>query len=155
MKANVSEEQINALKYLILNLNGSDEAKKIVFALIDASERLTKPVAYTASTHELVGKVSSFIHSDKGINLRRIIKLLGVSFNTDSDRESSRNVTVNPNNVWHFSDHDGYFSEGEYKVAMRPGEEHTVTFWLSFHSYDHKAIEIFEEQVNEAELIAD
>jgi hypothetical protein len=152
MNTNVSTEQIDALKYLILNLNGAKEAKRAIFALIDASECLTKPVAYTTSSSELIQKIRQFISSDKGICLKRLMELLGANFNPDSNPQLSKNYAVTANSAWRLSFHEGYFSQGKFIVDVLPGHDDTRTFWLSFHAYDHDATEISETQVNQVEL---
>lgn len=152
MNANVSQEQIEALKYLILNLDGDDEVKKVIFALIDASKCLTRPVAYTTSSPELIDKISRFINSGKGVRLRGLMELIGANFNPDSDYQSQKNYAVTPNSAWRFSKHDGYLSQGKFIVEMLPGCDNTRTFWLSFHSYDADATEISEAQVSGTSL---
>jgi hypothetical protein len=152
MNTNVSQGQIDALKYLIPNLDGDDEVKKVIFALIDASECLTKPVAYTTTSPELISKIRQFIGSEKVICLRWLMRLLGANFNPDSDPQLSKNYAVTIDSAWRFSSHDGYLSNGKFVVEMLAGCDNTRTFWLSFHSYDPDATEISEAQVSKVEL---
>ncbi|MFA6514100.1 MAG: hypothetical protein WCT50_02290 [Patescibacteria group bacterium] len=152
MNTNVSQEQINALKCLIINLDGDNEVKKVIFALIDASECLTKPVAYTTTSPELINKISLFINSGEGIRLKGLMKLLGANFNPDSNHQSTKNFAITADSAWRFSKHDGCLSNGKFIVEMLPGCDDTRTFWLSFHSYDPDAAQISEAQVNQMGL---
>jgi len=151
MNTNVSQKQINALKYLILHSRVNQEVKKILFALIDASEKFTIPVAFTTCSRKTIYNLEHVIHSD-GVppHLNEIMKLLGVDYNPNRKIQTERGMS--PINTWGFSRHDGYLSEGEFIISMRPGKKYTRTVWLSFEWYDRQAKEITQEQVDAVEL---
>jgi hypothetical protein len=135
MNALVSKEQINALKYLILKSQSSGpETKKVCFALIDASEGLTKPVCFTGYSEDITYGVHDMSSSLRNTHLGALMKLIGTNFE--------------------FSDHDGYFSKtGEFLTKIHPEEKRTRTIWLSSKPYDREAEKVTVEQVEAVELV--
>ena len=135
MKKKFSNTQIKALKYLIYMSNDAGpETKKICFALIDASEGLTKPVYFTSNfednsdcgTHNMVS-VNGTTH------LQELLMTMGTKFI--------------------FCTHSGHFDfAGNYNGKSREGENNTLTIWLSNVRYDKNASPIASKLVEETKL---
>jgi len=132
----VKPEQIQALKYLIFcSKDAGSETKKTLFALIDASEGLTKSVCYTGYSQDISYGIENLLCSHHATHLNTVMTLIGTNFN--------------------FSHHDGYFvKSGKFKIELKPFKKITHTIWLSPESYDKKAVEISEKQVDRAQLVA-
>lgn len=130
----LSDVQINAIKYLIyMSRNAGEESKRICFALIDASEKFTKPVYYTSNSKDGEIGVDCMVSSAGQTHLQEILKAMGVDFC--------------------FSHCGGYFApETGFVERLKPGERYTHTSWLSKKRYDRDAIEISQEEVEEMEL---
>ena len=130
----ITDVQIKALKYLIFKSKDcGPETKKICFALIDASEGLTKPVYFTANSKDAQDGPACMVSSVSSTHLQEVLKAAG------SD-------TV-------LSHHGGFFvSPGIFKPELRNKEKHTHTIWLSFKRYDKKAFEVTKETVEKVEL---
>jgi len=131
----LSDDQINALKYLIfMSKDAGPETKKICFALIDASERFKKPVYFTGNTKDAQFGVHDMVSSNGTTHLSEILKTVGLKFR--------------------FSHHDGFFVSGGnfFQSRFRKGEKHTHTIWLSETCYDRFASEIKKEDVEKVEL---
>ncbi len=131
----VKPEQLQALKYLILHSkDAGPETKKALFALIDASEGLTKSVCYTGHSQDITEGIENVLCCQHATHLSTIMTLIGTSFD--------------------FSHHDGYFAKlGKFKIEIKPFKRYTHTIWLSPESYDKKAVEISEKQVDRVQLI--
>lgn len=143
----ISKKQIEALKHLVLGFDTIDEVKKILFALINASDGLTQPVCFTIYSVNLVLPMANVLSSNFS-PLDAMMELLGAGYNPNKDKDFEL-----LDEVWMFSHHDGYFSEGKFIIAIRPGKESSRTVWLSLRSYDKKAKEITEADVEEVELV--
>ena len=79
MKNSITNEQIDALKNLILNFNNIDlEIKKIYLALIDAGKNFTKPVFFVAGESSDLSVNLYKIREEN--NLASILKIMGTNF---------------------------------------------------------------------------
>lgn len=146
---NISNNQVNALKHLILCIETTIEAKKLLFALINASKNFTVQVAYTTCDESLINEVSNVLDSNMS-PLWPIMSVLGAKYNPNPECPPSY-----PGEVWDFAQHDGYFSEGKFIPGKsKPGNKNkeTRTFWLSYRRYYDKATEIYEDDVKNTEL---
>lgn len=149
MERQVSKEQIYTLKEIILRLHVSQELKKIFFALIAASDMLTKPVFYTVYSARIAKGAHRVIRGE----MRSAMWLIGADFNPHPVTRSSINETLT-NRQWKFSFHGGYFSEGKFNSGeTRPGKSSSYTIWLSLHAYDYEAMEVNSEEVKRVELV--
>jgi hypothetical protein len=129
-----SDDQINALKYLIFKSKDADlETKKICFALIDASERFTKPVYFTSNMSDESYGTHNMVSANGSTHLTEILQAMSTEFI--------------------FSTHQGFFaSVGNFVCIMKNGEKNTLTIWLSNTRYDNSAVEIKKEDVEKLEL---
>lgn len=129
-----NQSKIYILKHLIIN---SDDAgpktKRACLALIDASDNMTKPVFITVFSKKAAYGIENLNCSSRNTRLYEKTKELDLPF--------------------HFSHHDGYFSESEgFKVGIYPGKKITHTIWLSSVSYDPGAAEATEEMIKRTGL---
>lgn len=133
----LSDEQINALKYLIfMSKDAGPETKKACFAMIDASERFTKAVYFTGNTKDIQYGVHNMVSSNGTTYLDEILKAIGIKFL--------------------FSHHHGYFiSSGNFNPEYKNGENHTHTIWLSNERYDKFATEVISEDAEKIDLTTD
>lgn len=123
----ITEEQIKALKYLIYKSeDAGPETKKACFALIDASEGLTKPVCFTGYSADINSGVNNMISPLGSTHLNRIMEAMGTNFR--------------------FSFDEGYFDKGEFKHEIRPGKNRTNTIWLSAEEHDKQAREVSSDE---------
>ncbi len=122
----ISQKQINALKYLIFKSEDArDWARKILLALIDASKGLTKPVYFTGNLNEVY--MEDMFCTHHSTHLHEVVKLTGSKFK--------------------FSHHDGYFScTGKFKPCNHPKKGNLHTVWLSTEKYDKKAKKLVENK---------
>lgn len=131
---NFSSTQINSLKYLIfMSKNSGPETKKICFALIDASEGLTKAVCFTVNSEDAQFGIHNMVSFNGTTHLQEIMKCIGTKMS--------------------FSHHGGYHDkDGVFQPELIEGEEHTHTIWLSEIRYDKKALELIKEYVEKIVL---
>lgn len=129
IKSVITEDQIKALKYFILNSKDcGPETKKACFAMLDASEMLTEPVFYTGNSAD----IAYGIHDMQFLN--EFMRAMNTRF--------------------HFSHHCGYFlAPGQLLTEFRPGEDHTHTIFLSEESYCKTGKEVLAAEVNCIKLI--
>lgn len=145
----LSEKQVRAFKCLILNTKETRKIRKILFALFEASNELTKPVAFTSYSRKTVFRIDNFMKFGGGINWHEIMQLLNADFNPNPYFEPEGETD---HCEWHFDQSDGYFSGGEFIPAVRAGKEYSRTIWLTYKNHDPKAMKISSEQVDKTEL---
>jgi len=131
----VIQNQINALKYLILvSPDCGQETKKACFALIDASEGLTKPVFFTGYSEDITYGVHGMCCSHGKTHLDALMHLMGMEFK--------------------FSHHGGYFiSPGNFQSKLKRWKKYTHTIWLSPQTYERQATEIPLKKVKAVKLV--
>lgn len=154
MKTEVTEEQMDALKCFVIHSDVDDETKKVILALISASDNLTQPIAITLYSKEVISNVRTFIQSENKLCLRLIMKLIGANYNPYSDKSLPKNLVITSSSAWRFTSCDGYFLDGIYIQNIKPGTEYTRTIWLSLHPYDREAMEITQKEVNAIEPLS-
>ena len=120
----VSKERIDILKYIIFNSkDASPDTKRILFALIEASDSLTKPVYFTSHSKDVAHGIHNMLSCGYHTHLSEFTNLLCEGF---------------------------HFSHGVR--SPKPDRKYDQTIWLAFEFYDSEATEITEEQVNKVKL---
>jgi hypothetical protein len=129
MTRRVKEDRVEALKFLI---NESQDAgaqiKRILLALIEASDGLTKPVYFTDFTKRVACGISDVLDQKSDVHLKKLFCLLGTKFQ--------------------FSSQFGHFDSRGFRSLTYPGKLYTVTIWFSPFMYDRSAKEVTSKQIH-------
>lgn len=148
----VTDKQIAALKYMIfISKDGREMAKKILFCLINKSERLTKDVYFTLTqkedwlNREEVDRNARSVGAMQSVNcsthLNEIMEVLGADLRFSV-------------HYGHFSSVGSFNTEGMFPSARegdRADAPMRYTFWLARKLYSRSATEV---AVSRAELDA-
>ncbi|MBT4376285.1 hypothetical protein HOD29_02820 [archaeon] len=140
MNNKITEQQLKALKYLIIeSKDGSNFAKQVAFFLINASENLTKPVCI------------SLIAKDNELELGKEVKKTAHGFHdfvSGNGTTHLSEIMVAMGTEFDFWNHSGY------RKFIPETQGIGYTFWLSKERYDHHAelLEVSIEELKKIEL---
>ncbi len=126
----IKQEQIEALKYMLLGSeNGSEFSKKICFLLLDKSQCLSKAVCISITQSDKISKelVDDFNHGNHDMRSSNLKTHLGALMRmTGSD--------------FNFTGHCGDYIDGTFKTGVGDDmDRYSGTIWLSAERYDHNA----------------
>ncbi len=127
-------KQIKAILSIIKNTKRTNkQAKKICFALIRASEKLTKPVYITTSSIRSAKSIKKLLNYPDYLNPNSVLTDMGSNF--------------------HFQVQVGTFSDiGQFQFNFHPGKKMALTIWLCEEWCDNNAIAVPLKNLEETNL---